>query len=172
MKFDDIALKTTGINSTYYKYNYNNNEYTLNLFEANGNEKVKTISFTYIKNSKIIIYLFDLSEDNDLNEEFINEIKEQPDFGEQIIYLVGNKLDIAIENYDKFRIKAKKLIDKGKINKYFELSAKSNEGIEFFLKHLKIDSTIIIDKNVSDPLNENYKRNIEIKYNLFKYLNL
>ncbi len=70
------------------------------------------------------------------------------------------------------------------INKYFELSAKSNEGIDFFLNNLKIDSAIMFDKDIPEPLNEknfekkycifnkNNKRDIETKNYLFKYLSL
>ena len=66
---------------------------------------------------------------------------------------------MTIKNIENYRKEAKKLIDKGIINKYFEVSAKTNEGIDIFLKHLKIDSTIMMDKKISDPLNENLKEN-------------
>ena len=135
------------------------------------NEGNKSITFHQIKFSKIIIYLFDLSRDDDISEEFINEIKKDKNFNKNVIYLVGNKLDVSSNNIEKYRNLAKKLIDRGKINKYFELSAKSKEGINFFLKHLQIDSAIIIDKKKSDPLND-IRMNFEMKYSLFKYQNL
>ena len=135
------------------------------------NEGNKSITFHQIKFSKIIIYLFDLSRDDDISEEFINEIKKDKNFNKNVIYLVGNKLDVSSNNIEKYRNLAKKLIDRGKINKYFELSAKSKEGIDFFLKHLQIDSAILIDKKKSDPLNDS-RMNFEMKYSLFKYQNL
>ena len=54
--------------------------------------------------------------------------------------MVGNKLDLeeGKKNIEKYRLQAKKLIDRGRINKYFELSAKTGEGIDFFLRILKL----------------------------------
>ena len=59
-----------------------------------------------------------------------------------MIYLVGNKLELTI-NTDNFRKKAKELISKKVIDKYFEVSAKTGEGIEILLKNIEIDSLII-----------------------------
>ena len=182
MKFTD-TFPSIGIRIFDYHYQYNKNQYYIKLIDTSGTENIESISFCHIRFCNIIIYLFDLSKDDDISEQFINEIKKRFDLNKKVIYLVGNKLDIANKNLEKYRKKAKKLIDRGKINKYFELSAKTNEGIDIFLNHLKIDCTIMIDKKISDPLNENIeakpellkkkiKRNIEFKYNLFKYQSL
>jgi len=168
----------------YFKYQYNNNKYELELYDTTGMERFKPISLLYARRCELIIYLFDLSKDDDLSEEFINEIKNNSGFINKVIYLVGNKLDITNKNIKKYRKQAKKLIDRGMINKYFELCAKSNEGIDFFLNNLKIDSAIMFDKDIPEPLNEknfekkycifnkNNKRDIETKNYLFKYLSL
>ena len=77
-------------------------------------------------------------------------------------------MEVAKKNIEKYRLQAKKLIDRGKINKYFELSAKTGEGIYLFQKHLIIDSTIMIDKKLFDPLNGPINDNNETKANKFK----
>ena len=59
-----------------------------------------------------------------------------------MIYLVGNKLDITLEYLEEYREKAKLLIDSGEIDKYFEVSARSGEGIEQFANIFKIDCSI------------------------------
>ena len=179
MDFID-TFPSIGIRIFDYQYQYNNNQYYMKLIDTSGTENIKSISFSNIIFSNIIIYLFDLSKDDDISEQFINGIKKKFDLDKKVIYLVGNKLDITNKNIGKYRKQAKKLIDRGKINKYFEISAKTNEGIDIFLNHLKIDCTIMIDTKRSDPLNENesellkkkIKRNNELKYNLFKYQNL
>ena len=154
------------------------------LYDTTGKEILISVSLFFVRSCEVIIYVFDLSKDDDISEEFINEIKKKSGSINKIIYLVGNKLDITNKNIKKYRKQAKKLIDRGQINKYFELSAKSNEGIDLFLNHLKIDSAIMFDKDIPDPLNEksfekkyclfnkNNKSDIEMKNYLFKYLNL
>ena len=149
-------------------YKYNKNEYKIKLFDSAGAERYQSISLNYVKTSEIIIYLFDLSKDDEIKESFINSIKENNN-NKKLIYLIGNKLDLeeAKKNIEKYRQKAKKLIDRGRINKYFELSSKNGEGIDLFQKHLIIDSTIMIDKKLFDPLNDqiddNKKTNKEAK---------
>lgn len=154
-EFNEITLQTIGIDFQMLNYKYNKNEYKIKLFDSAGAERYQSISLNYVKTSEIIIYLFDLSKDDEIKESFINSIKENNN-NKKLIYLIGNKLDLeeAKENIEKYRLQAKKLIDRGRINKYFELSARSGEGIDFFLKHLKIDSSIMIDNNKSDPLND------------------
>ena len=78
------------------------------------------------------------------------------------IYLVGNKLDIGYDNLQKYRNKAKKLIDRGLINRYFEISAKTNEGINELFNILKKDS-------IFPPFNKRKKRKKIDK--LLKYYN-
>ena len=126
-----------------------------------------------MKKTHIIIYVFDLSKDDDINEKFINEIKENG--YKKVIYLVGNKLDLGVKNVEKYRKKAKILIYRGKIHKYFELSVKTKYDIDLFLEYLKNYSTIIKDNNFIDPFMEDFekkKRIFEMKYNLLKYQNL
>jgi len=170
-EFTYNTLATCGYDIYQYKYQYNNNDYILELYDTADCRRRSCLDNLISPKFKIIIYLFDLSEDDDINEEFINKIKKARYYNKNIIYLVGNKLDITDKNIEKYRKQAKKLIDKGKINKYFELSTKSYEGIDFFLKILKIDSAIIFDYDIKDPLNDNFKMNIEENYNLSKYFN-
>ena len=74
---------------------------------------------------------------------------------------MGNKLDIASkELLEIYRQKSKILIDTGKIDKYFEISAKTGEGLNDFSKILKIDSAIFCsleqeDKNLFSKKLEN-----------------
>ena len=78
----------------------------------------------------------------------IDYIKENSGSRDNLIYLLGNKLDIVYKIYLEFyRENAKLYIDTGKINKYFELSAKSGEGFREFFNILKIDAAIFMNSN-------------------------
>ena len=145
--FNENTLATIGTDSILLNYEFNQNEYKLKLFDTAGAERFKSIGLKSVKISDIIIYLFDLSKDDDIKEDFIDSIKENYNNKEKLIYLIGNKLDLyeSQKNIEKCRLIAKNLIDRGRINKYFELSAKTYEGVDFFLKYLKIDSAVLID---------------------------
>ena len=127
--------------------------------------------------SDIIIYTFDLNKENLIKDDFIDEIKIRKD--DAIIYVVGNKLD-KIEEKDitkhcleNIRNQASELIKQNKINKYFETSCLTGEGIDNLSKHLEIDSSII--KDVIEK--EKYKKLIledrikMIKDNQIEFLN-
>jgi len=95
----------------------------------------------------IIIYVVDIQEQHFIDESMIDRIydkKEKP-----FIYVVINKIDIIEEEdiakqfLDNIRIQASNLINKNRINKYFETSALTGEGIENLTRHLKIDSYAI-----------------------------
>ena len=60
------------------------------------------------------------------------------------MYLVGNCCDVVYNKniFLECRKKAKRLIDSGIINKYFEVSAKTGEGLYELLNILKIDSSL------------------------------
>ena len=84
------------------------------------------------------IYLFDISrEDNEISIDFIDEIRENTVSNK--IYIVGNKLDLLNEKeniefinkeyFEKFRSKAKEAIERKLVDKYFEISAKTGEGV-------------------------------------------
>ena len=89
------------------------------------------------------MYIFDLTNDEDINETYFDIIKNLNN--KKIFYLIGNKSDERKKNIKKYRNQAKKLFDKGKIYKYFEVSCKTGEGIDLLLNNLKYDCSIIED---------------------------
>ena len=109
-EFDEYIPYTNmnyGKKEYYYNYQYNNNQYGLILYDTNGQERFKSISLSQGTRAKIIVYVFDLSEDKNISEEFINEFKEYYHFKTKVIYLVGNKLDMTIKNIENYRKEAK-----------------------------------------------------------------
>ena len=160
-KFITNTSATIGNELQMYYYDYNKKQYKLKLYDSGGDERFRDLSLNLVKISNIVVYLFDLTEDDNIDEEFIDSIKEKDDKKEKIIYLIGNKLDMIDEcKLEKYRLKAKNLIDRGRVHKYFELSAKSNEGIDFFLKFIKIDAAMKIDgETLSEGISEIQKKN-------------
>ena len=108
--------------------------------------------FNNEKNTDIYIFIFDLLfETGGLDELYINEIITNCNSNEKLFYLVGNKCDnynIKCEKCNDIllyhREKAKMLIDKGIINKYFEVSGKTGEGLYELFNILKLDSIALV----------------------------
>ena len=64
--------------------------------------------------------------------------------------------DITKKYAFNYRKLAKSFFEEGKINKYFEVSSKSGEGIEKLKNILKIDAAKITDDLQENTINENY----------------
>jgi len=142
---DSFIPMINGIKDTPFVFEYNKIKFKLNLSEIGWHGYYDTKYFLkgFIWGEVIIIFTFDLSND-DLDELYLNEIIANVNSFEKIVYLVGNQCDnIKCKNIlFNNREKAKKLIERGIINKYFEVSAKTGEGIYELLNILKIDSIL------------------------------
>ena len=147
-KYDDREYSST-INISFFplKYIYNHNNYSLNIFDTarDSYQHVNLVHITFYK-PIIVIYVFNLkSEEYEkrISKYFINEIIEKQQ--NPYIYLVGTKLDDFNGDLSFYRKKAQDLIDKGKIKKYFEISSKTGEGIDFLVKNIKIDNAMFLN---------------------------
>ena len=99
--------------------------------------------------------MFDLNGSNEINLDCIKEVKE---INNKIkIYMMGNKLDL-INKYEKIN---KDYLEKNKniiinaiksnlVDKYFEISAKTGEGIDKLVNSIKCDSLKYLE-NVNKP---------------------
>ena len=130
------------IGAEYYKYSFekNNIEYKVEFSDSSGQISYRGVSKILSKNCNFVIFTINIYSESVIDENFIDEIKSIMD-KESIIYLIGNKI-INISNYSYAKInrnKAKELLKKNKINKYFEVDAKSGEGIEILIKNLNFD---------------------------------
>ena len=136
-----------------YDYINNNVEYLLGISNTHGSYyQFKIIFKYYMKNSNISIYVVDLSQ-HEIDEEIINDIYENIEKNYKFIYLVISKIDINIKNVSKLesaRNIARKLILEGNIYRYFELSAKNEEGFDEFKKCLKFDFDLSLKLEMSE----------------------
>ena len=168
-----------------YNYDYNKNKYIIHLIDTNGIERYRSISFSFLKTTNIVIYLIDLTDFKEISEEFINRVKEYLK-DNSFIYVVGNKLDLTEENIEeninlyeeykiniqKYRKQAKSLIENKVIDKYFEVSAKNKKGIDILMKNIKL--YMLRNKSLHNNiyLNETNLTYINNKlYELNKFLN-
>ena len=122
----------------------------MDLFDSPSQPGYKELVKIRVKGigADVIIFVFDLFRPC-MDESYINEIRMNFNSTEKFIYLVGNKCDLynkmcknCQENLLKNREKAKMLINLGIIDKYFEVSCKTGEGIHELLNTLKIDSVV------------------------------
>ena len=117
---------------------------------------------------------FDLSSSDIINNSLLAEAKRESGPNRNLIYLLGNKLDISKEYLEEHRKKAKILIDSGVIDKYFEVSAKTREGIDHFFKILRIDAANYCQfskGNKKRLFNQMEKNSIDLFFTKFGILN-
>ena len=160
---DKIIQGKYGPSQINYNYVYNNKEYIVNIWNLRGNLKFHNIKLSYLKNSDVIIYTIDITID-DINEIFLNDLYENMQKDNKCIYIVLTKIDLNDKNLESSRKLAQKLIMDGKIYRYFEVSSKTGEGIESFIKCLKFDIAFSPELN-----KKNDYEYFQIK--LYKYLN-
>ena len=168
-------MKTISYELSSYEYNFNGYKYITNLYDTPTSERTLKFSLSFVRRADIIIYTIDLEKENtSIKNDFIDEIKQKKD--DIMIYVVGNKLDkieekdITKQYLEKFRNQASELIEKKRIDKYFEISALTGEGVDNLVRHLKIDSAIISKNKKYDELKSHIVKKI-YKSNKIQKLN-
>ena len=160
LDFFEGTLTTIGIDKRDIYYTNKNNQYKLIFWDTAGAERFISSSLKLAKSCFLALYLFDLNDSKGISLDFIKEIKEM---NENIkIYIVGNKLDL----FNKSQRLSKAYLEKNKnsiidalksnsVDKYFEVSAKTGEGIDKLMHSIKYDSLKFLEV-------ANANRNIEI----------
>ena len=133
----------------------NNEKYTLSLWDTIGQEKLRSLSKLFFKNSKIVIYVYDITNLESFNglESWNKDVKEMVGDDDTIIKaIVGNKQDLYLSEKVSEDIA---LNYASTLNAKFKLtSAKTDpKGFNSFLEELLKD---YIDKNLKNK-NEDKK---------------
>ena len=138
--FKDIKFGTIGLDFFKLIFEKNNKKYKGIFYDLNGHFRTRPLNKWNIINSNFVIFTINVFSEDEIDEDYINEIKDYI-AKESIIYLVGNKLEdrFNISNLEKNRNKVQELMKKNKINKYFEVDAKTGEGVEILLGNIKFD---------------------------------
>ena len=119
---------------------YKNKEYSLIIWDTIGSEKLRNLNKIFYKGSKIVIFVYDITKENAL-EDFnfwIKEIKNQLDEKKFVLAICGNKSDLYyLEKVPE--ADGRNVADS--MNAKFKLtSAKSNkEDFSVFLEELAHD---------------------------------
>ena len=105
----------------------NGRQIKVNIWDTSGTETYLHVNKLYIKGSKGIIFLYDITSLSSLNNVIscYNIIKESiPE--DAIIALVGNKLDLYDEHCEKTREKGKKTADQHNIFIFWSFGKRRN----------------------------------------------
>lgn len=137
LNFDSQYISTSSGSFRTKKLTIDNKLYTINLWDTAGQETYKAITKIFIKNSQIVIFVYDITDINSFREldDWIQMCQQNLDPNEYIAGIVGNKSDLFI-NEQVTEKEAKKFAD-DKGMKFALVSAKENpETFELFLKEL------------------------------------
>ncbi len=170
--FPEDTLATIGHDKGEIYYENKNKRYKLIIFDTAGRDRFLSISLKIAKPCMLALYLFDLNDSQGVSIDFIKEIK---DVNNMKIYIVGNKLDL-FSNFQKIN---KSYLEKNKntiiealqsnlVDKYFEISVKTGEGIDKLFHSIKYDSlkyleSINANSDKKDKENDIKKRKREKK---------
>ena len=162
-KFSEKYEPTLGLDFQTKYITIDNINTKLLLYDTSGQEKFKTLIPVYIKEAKVIILIYDIT-----NEESFINIKKWQEFSKDLnkenalFILVGNKSDLF--NRKVSQEEGKKFADN---NNYIfkEVSAFTGDGIEdLFLNVLskQIKQQLLInEKDMKDPEEEKLKFNLK-----------
>ena len=160
-KFDESIFSTLSTSITTKKYKKGKKEYILNIWDTNGQEKYRSLTKTFISNSKIVIFVYSI----DNEESFVN-LKYWIELVNEIID--GNVIKAVVENKSDLDSQKRVKDDDGKKYadyigaKFRRVSAKTEpNGFSKFLGELLTDYLIIDNINksleIENSFNESFK---------------
>jgi small GTP-binding protein len=135
---DDFKIDsgiTIGVDFSYKTIEVDSHKIKFQMWDTAGQELFRTITKSYYAGVAIALIIFDLTEEKSLMsvESWIKEVRDYASEG-TILILVGNKLDLTQGVFpQKHKISNEKIdrvMAKNNIKHYFEVSAKTNEGID------------------------------------------
>ena len=144
-------------------FNYNEKQYTFNLWDTSGQEKYKTLTKLFFHDSRIVILVYDITNEKTFNQldlwyKQINEILDRETY---ILAIVGNKKDLF--NKEKVSPEKGKQFADDKDAK-FKLSSAKEDPLDFieFLEELFKDCIVqkknLINNEKSKMLNRGVKK--------------
>ena len=142
-KFSDTFLSTIGVDSKRKIIKVKGEKVKVSIWDTAGQEKFQNIVKQYYNGANGILLIFDITNKKSFDKidfwynDLINRIKKD----EIIIYLVGNKIDL--EENRQITIEEAEKYANDKSIPYFEVSAKSGDGIKKLFDDITND---IMDK--------------------------
>ena len=136
--FDDEELSTTAASNFEQIEEYNNQNYTLSIYDTAGQERYGTLTNQYINGLNGILLVYDITSRETFNkiDNWMERVKERLDINKVAIILIGNKCDDN-DNREINKDEGQSLAKKFGVD-FFETSAATGENIkEAFLALLK-----------------------------------
>ena len=158
--FVETFISTIGIDRKTKIIKYKNLIYNVNISDTAGQERFRSLPLRYFKNAEGILLLYDVSSVESFKniERWVDDMKSNEKYFSQVIYVIGNKIDIKERevSYEEGEDLAKQLGFK-----YYEMSCKINMNIfEIFSRLIKdcikkinpnnitMDNSMILTQNV------------------------
>ena len=150
--FDENNLSTIGLNFSFKEVKLKNGKsINIKLIDTAGQEKYKALAKSYFKNVDAVLFVFSLNNQDSFDnmKNWINLFNDNHNGKEGIPkYLIGNKADekreVQKNMVDEFLCKNK--------YKYFETSAKNNNGIDEVFQELSEDLYTILVETGSNKI--------------------
>ena len=157
--FSEVTTSTIGSGFIQKKVKINEKEYIVQLWDTAGQEKFRSVSKIYFKDSDIVIFVYDITNEksfNDLREFWIGYVKDLIG-NDKVFGIASNKIDL-FENKKVEKEEGEKFAeDNGAL--FCETSAKEDpKGFQKFVNDL-IVTYISKRKNVKKEQNINLNGN-------------
>ena len=138
--FDDEELSTTSASNFEHVEEYNNQNYTLSIYDTAGQERYGTLTNQYINGLNGLFLVYDITSRETFNkiDNWMERVKERLDINKVAIILIGNKCDCE-DNREVTSEEGKNLANNLNVN-FFVFSASTGhiiiDSFMFFLKNL------------------------------------
>ena len=125
----------------------NGTEFELRVVDTAGQEKFRSLSNLYLRNSQAAIFAFDLSQPGTIDElDYYEKELNNANRGQMIKYIVGTKSDLLnADKIDSVMNRARNKFNDIDSDCFFETSSQNGDGVE------ELFTFIINDKRIALP---------------------
>ena len=136
--FEENFVSTLGVDNSTKLIKYKNHLYNIKICDTAGQERFRSIPIRYYQNADGALLLFDVSNKESFNNvnRWMEDIKKNANNRKQIIYLIGNKIDILKREVSQEEVKK---VANSLGLQYFEMSCKININIYEIVGRLIVD---------------------------------
>ncbi|CAK80075.1 unnamed protein product (macronuclear) [Paramecium tetraurelia] len=148
--FQHNYLPTLGLNLVKKEFAYQGQQIKLCLWDTAGQDKYFSLTKNYFQRADGVIMVFDIADKDSFNrisDYWIKQVQECSKANSQTI-LVGNKIDLCEKRQVKF-LEVQEFSQKYKLP-YFEVSAKTGEGVQEAFNFLSRKCTECIETEVNE----------------------
>ena len=101
-EFNSNTLTTRACSYIQKKYTLHNAEYKVNVWDTIGQEKYRSLTKIFVKESKIVIFVYDITNKNSFESlPFWKKIVDELLSDTPVLGIVGNKMDLYIQEQIK-----------------------------------------------------------------------